>query len=65
MPRISKEIREQIKSLSTSGLQQIVLKMASKEKVVYGFIRINFLDKENGEQDLFETAKADISILFN
>ena len=64
MPRISKETREQIKSFSHKELCEIVLKAAAKEKSVYDYIMVNYLDKENGEQELFETAKSDIQDLF-
>ena len=57
MPRLSTEIKEQIKNLSKDDLQQIVLKLASKEKVAYDYLWINYLNKENGEQELFEKTK--------
>ncbi len=63
MPRLSKEIKEQIKSLSEKDLQQIVLKLAAKEKTAYEFLLINYLDKESGENDLFEKTKNDLDNL--
>jgi hypothetical protein len=64
MPRLSKEIKEQIKTLDNSVLQEIVLKLASKEKLVYDFVMTNYLDKESGEKELFETTKADLELIF-
>ncbi len=64
MPRLSKEIKEQITNLSYTELQQIVLKIAAKEKPVYDFLLVKYLDKETGEQDLFEQTKADLDALF-
>lgn len=63
MPRLSTEIKEQIKNLSKDDLQQIVLKLASKEKVAYDYLWINYLNKENGEQELLEKTKREIDLL--
>ncbi len=60
MPRLKKEEREEIKNLNTKDLQDIVIKLASKEKLVYDFIKINYLDKEAGEKELFEETINDI-----
>ena len=64
MPRLTTEIKEQIKNLSHKELEQIVLKLAAKEKSVCDFLLVNYLDKESGEQELFEKTKADLDILF-
>lgn len=64
MPRISKEIREQIRNLSQKELVEIAIKAASKEKSVYDLIMVNYLNKESGEEELFRQAKRDISNLF-
>lgn len=42
----------------------IVTKLATKEKVVYDFILINYLDKEAGEKELFEVAIQDLDLNF-
>ncbi|NJO88765.1 MAG: hypothetical protein HC831_07225 [Chloroflexia bacterium] len=64
MPRISKELREQIKNLSHKELCEIVIKAAAREKSVYDYIHVNYLDKANGEDELFNQAKTDITDLF-
>ncbi len=64
MPRLSTKVKEQIKQLSLAELQQIVLKVAAKEKSVYDFLLVNYLDKASGEQELYERTKADIDVLF-
>lgn len=64
MPRLSKEIKEKIKKLDNKELQDIVLKLASKEKMVYDFLIANYLDKETGEKKLFDKTKEDLDILF-
>ena len=53
MPRLSKEIKDQIKSLPLSDLQDFALNIASKEKSAFDFLYVNYLDKESGEQELF------------
>ncbi|MDD3727164.1 MAG: hypothetical protein PHN40_02375, partial [Dysgonamonadaceae bacterium] len=64
MPRLSKEIKEQIKTLDNSVLQEIILKLASKEKLVYDFVITNYLNKETGEKELFEITKVDLDLIF-
>src|SRR5690606_6096737 len=64
MPRLDKETRERIRQIDYKDLQEIVVKMAAKEKSVYDFIRINYLDKEGGEKELFAATKADLNYLF-
>ncbi len=64
MPRLDKETRERIRQLEPKELQEIVLKLASKEKSVYDFVVINYLDKEFGETDLFERTKAELETTF-
>lgn len=64
MPRLDKETKERIKELEYTELQDIVLKLASKEKSVYDYVFANYLDKEFGEKELFERTKADLEIIF-
>jgi len=64
MPRIDAETKERIKKLDYTVLQELVIKLASKEKSVYDFILINYLDKELAERELFEETKADLEIIF-
>jgi hypothetical protein len=63
MPRLSIEEKEQIKNLSQSELQQIVLKIMAKNQSVYDFVLVNYLDNESGEEVLYEKTKADLDIL--
>ena len=64
MPRLNKETKEQIKQLDYKNLQDIVIKLASKEKSVYDYIVVNYLDKEFGEKELYEATKADLEVIF-
>ncbi len=63
MPKLSADIRQQIKSLSKQDLETIVIKAASKNKEIYDYLLINYFDKENAEMDLFEEAKKDLDVL--
>lgn len=64
MPRIDAEIKEQIKKLDYHVLQEILIKLASKEKSVYDFLLVNYLDKELAERELFEDTKGDLEVIF-
>ena len=63
MPRLSKEFKLQVKELQKEELEEIVIKMSSKEKTVYDFVTVNYLDKESGEEKLFDKAKSDLDNL--
>ncbi|NOZ47432.1 MAG: hypothetical protein GXO79_11715 [Chlorobi bacterium] len=62
MPRLSIEEKSQIKMLSKKELESIVIKLMT-EKENYNYVLVNYLNKEKGEQDLFEKAKIDIDSL--
>lgn len=64
MPILSIEVKNQIKGLSRQDLEQIVLKIAAKEQSAFDFILVNYLEKEEGEKDLFEKTKSDLDVLF-
>lgn len=64
MPKITIDIKEKIRSLSKADLEKIVLKLAGKDKSVYDYLLVNYIDTECGEQDLFEEARSDLDILF-
>jgi hypothetical protein len=57
------ELKEQINSLSNQQLKDIVLKLASKDEN-YNYLVVNYFDKQNGENDLFEKTKREIDFLF-
>lgn len=64
MPRLDAETKERIKKLGYDVLQEIVIKLASKEKPVYEYLLVNYLDKELAERELFEETKADLEVIF-
>jgi hypothetical protein len=63
MPRDKAILKEQVTELSKKELVDVVLKLAAK-RYNYEFLLVNFLDKDGGEQTLFEEAKEDIDKLF-
>ncbi|MDA3930132.1 MAG: hypothetical protein PF541_14370 [Prolixibacteraceae bacterium] len=64
MPRLTIETKQQIKELSKAELEKIVLKMAAKDSHFFNSLKVNYLDKEGGEQELFEQTKLDINYLY-
>ena len=57
-------MKEEIKQLSKKELENLVLKAASMNKQFHDYLLINYIDRERGEKDLFERAKADLNLLF-
>lgn len=55
---------EAISSLSKKDLKLLVMKAASMSKQFNNYLLVNYIDKEYGERDLFEIAKADLDVLF-
>lgn len=64
MPRIDQDTKDQIKRLPYKDLQQIVLKLATKDKNALDFIRVKYLEPNTGEEELFEETKQDVYRLF-
>lgn len=64
MPRLDKTTKDQIKQLDHQSLQQIVLKLTSRDKSAYEYVLVNYIDKEQGEKELFEEVKADLELIF-
>jgi hypothetical protein len=62
MPRDKAILKVQVNELSKKELVDIVLKLAGK-RYNYEYLLVNFLDKDGGEQSLFEEAKEDIDKL--
>ena len=54
--------KEQLAELSKKDLADMVLKLAAK-RYNYEFLLVNFLDKDGGEQTLFEEAKEAIDTI--
>ncbi len=64
MPKISTEIKNRIATISKTELEKIIIKMAAKDKAVFDYLLVNYLEKETGENDLFEETKMDLDSLF-
>jgi hypothetical protein len=63
MPKLSAEIKNRITSLQKKELEQIVLKLASKDSTTLDFLLVNYLEKESGKMELFEKTKISINHL--
>ncbi len=63
MDPITEQIKCKIGSLSRNELEKLVLKAASKHKEFNAFLRVNYIDKQSAEAELFEEAKADLDKL--
>jgi len=59
MPRDKAILKEQLTQLSKKELVEMLLKLSAK-RYNYEYLLVNFLDKEGGEQTLYEEAKEDI-----
>ncbi|HRZ98282.1 MAG TPA: hypothetical protein P5084_12065, partial [Paludibacter sp.] len=62
MPKNKAILKEQLSQLPKKELVDMLLKLSGK-RFNYEFLLVNFLDKEGGEQTLFEEAKEDIDKL--
>ena len=62
MPLNKAILKEQLSQLSKKELMEMVLKLSGK-RYNYEYLLVNFLDKESGEQILFEEAKENIEAL--
>ena len=62
MAKISAEYKEIIHNLTKKELEMALAKVAEKREV-FDYLLVNYFDKENGEQELFERAKAEIDLL--
>lgn len=65
MPKLLPHIKEGIEALSKKDLEKLVIKAATANPQFRDFLHLNFLDKEYGEQDLFDQAVKDIDILMS
>lgn len=62
MPRDKAILKEQLNQLSKKELVEMLLKLSAK-RYNYEYLLVNFLDKEGGEQTLYEEAKEDIILM--
>jgi hypothetical protein len=63
MSKINAEIKEAIKKIDKETLEKLVLKAAAKDSIFCNFLIVNYVDKEFGEEDLYEKAKQELEIL--
>lgn len=65
MPKLDLKIKTEINLLSNPDLVKLVIKAASQSEDFYNYLIVNYLDKDNGEKDLFEKAKVELNILLS
>ncbi len=64
MAKVASTIIAQICKLQRKELEKLVLKAASKDKSFHDYLLVNYFEKEDSEQHLFEQAKDELEILF-
>lgn len=64
MAKVEEIIKETITKLPRKDLEKLVLKAAQKDRSFHDYMLVNYANKEFGEQDLFDKAKADLEFLF-
>lgn len=64
MAKIDELIKQTVTLLSKKELEKLVIRAAQKHEQFHDYLLVNYADKEFGEEDLFEKAKADLEILF-
>jgi len=63
MPKVAIDLKQEIKALSKPDLEKLVTKAASISKEFSEYLLINYINKSDGEQQIFEQAKNDLEIL--
>ncbi len=64
MPKLDKDYKTQVSLLTNKEKDTIIFKYAAKNKLIYNYIYVNYVDKEHGEQELYEQTKEDVKNLF-
>jgi hypothetical protein len=64
MAKIDSNIKQEILLLSKKEMVKLIVKAASTHKQFYDYLMVNYIDKANGEQELFIEAKRDMELLF-
>lgn len=64
MAKIDAGIKEEIARLNQKDLIKLVIKAATTDKTFFNYLMVHYLDKNNGEQILFDEAKSDLQVLF-
>lgn len=64
MAKPDDKIKEKIKTLSREVLEKLVIKAASNDKVFFDYLLVNYIDREEGEKELYRQAISDLDSLF-
>jgi len=54
MPRLSKEFKEAIKEIPVEELQKLVIQFTSKNREIYDFVNLHYVERDDAEEELFE-----------
>lgn len=54
MPRLSKEFKQAIKEISVEELQKLVIQFTSKNKELYDYVNLHYVERADAEEQLFE-----------
>jgi hypothetical protein len=65
MAKIDSIVKEGIANLTKPDLVKLVIKAVSTNKQLHDYVLVNYIDKANGEKELFEQAKLDLENLFS
>jgi hypothetical protein len=60
MPRLSQEFKQAIQEIPVEELQKLLIQLTSKNKKIYDFVNIHYVDNEDAEDELFEETIAKI-----
>lgn len=64
MAKIDSFVKEEIANLPKADLVKLLIKAISTNKQFHDYVLINYIDKTEGEKDLFEQTKCDLEVLF-
>lgn len=64
MPKITTEFKKQVSTLSRQDLEKVILKFAGRDKFLWGYLKVHYLNPEFGAQELFEETQEGLLLLF-
>lgn len=64
MPKITVEFKKQVRELSKNDLEKVILKFAGKDKFLWGYLQVYYLNPQSGAQELFEQTQEGLLNLF-
>lgn len=64
MPKITSDFKKQIKELSRSDLEKVIIKFAGKDKFLWGHLQVYYLNPLTVAQELFEQTQEGLEAIF-